>query len=100
LNHIGGCAQKARSIRTAHRSTSPCIRRENRIRLAVSHFARIALASSFNQNGIAELVGAETAAVERSICAAQNGLAGEGVQQVVVAGAGLVRAGQNCIDDA
>jgi hypothetical protein len=44
-------------------------------------------------------VRAKTVRCERAICAAQDRVGGEGVQQVVVAGAGLVRAGQNCVDD-
>ena len=43
---------------------------------------------------------AKTAPLERAICAAQNRLAGERVQQIVMARAGLVRAGQNCVDNA
>src|SRR5687767_14562411 len=100
LNHIGGGAQKTRSIRTAPAPTSPCIRRENSLRFAATDFGRIPVARSFNQNGIAEFVRAKTVRVERSICAAQDRFVGERVQQVVVAGARLVRAGENCVDDA
>jgi hypothetical protein len=45
-------------------------------------------------------VRAKTVRVERAIRAAQDRFVGERVQQVVVAGAGLMRAGQNCVDDA
>jgi hypothetical protein len=45
-------------------------------------------------------VRAETAPLERAICAAQNRLAGERVQQIVVARARLVRAGHDCVDNA
>ena len=70
------------------------------IRFAASHFARIFGAIAFNQNGIAEFVGAEAAGVERAIRAAQDALVGKRVQQLVVARARLVRAGQNRVDDA
>src|SRR4051812_22540860 len=76
-----GGAQKARSIRTARAPTSPCIRRKN-------------------QNGIAELVRSKTAVAQRAIRAAERGLLGECTQQLVVARAGLMSAGQNRIDDA
>jgi hypothetical protein len=91
-------AQKSRSIRTAHRPTSPCIPRQNHIRFAASDFARISGATAFNQNGIAELMRAKAIGVEHAIRAAQDALAGERVQQVVVARTGLVRAGQDCVD--
>jgi hypothetical protein len=45
-------------------------------------------------------VRAKAAGVQRSICAAQNALAGKCVQQIVVTRARLVRAGQNRVDDA
>ena len=43
---------------------------------------------------------AKAAGVQHAIRAAQDALAGERVEQVIVAGSRLVRAGKNRIDDA
>jgi hypothetical protein len=56
--------------------------------------------ATLDQHGIAELVGAIVVGFQLFAGAAQGGIVGEGAKQIIMAGARLVSAGEDSIDDA
>src|SRR5688572_6267995 len=99
LNHMGGRRRKTAEYTWRSRLDQSLHFRKNFCRRSRASGARIMAARAFNQHGIAELVRAIASAVERVVRAAKDGFVGERLQQLVMARARLMGAGEDRVHD-